>query len=95
MTARSNIIKFADRSPRVGKVTQASTVSIPQSNLGILQPPMGYDTMQVLNGRVVAIQSNPNLAKCYPPIYYDTINEVWKYIINPTNNEKNDPNGAA
>lgn len=93
---KNNIIKFPDRFPRVGKVINASTLSTPQSNFGVLQPPLGYDVMQVLNGRIVAIQSNYVLAGCYPPIYYDTVSEVWRYIIDPDHTPRDDePKGAA
>lgn len=78
----AKILKFPDR--KAGR-----PVTIPQSKFGVLQPPMGYDVMQVLNGRVVAIQSNSVLADCYPPIYFDTVSEVWRYIIDPK------PEGAA
>lgn len=85
----AKILKFPDKSSRAGKVISASTM--PQSKFGVLRPPLGYDVMQVLNGRIVAIQSNSVLADCYPPIYFDTVNEVWRYIIDP----HHEPNGAA
>ncbi len=94
---KSNIIKFPDKGSRSGCVTKASVMAIPKENFGILQPPMGYDVMKVLaGGRIVAIQSNSALAGCYPPIYFDTVSEVWRYIIDPTSDGEDDkPKGAA
>jgi len=79
----AKILKFPNKSSKAGRVTQASTMSVSQSKFGVLQPPMGYDVMHVINNRIVAVQSNSNIAGCYPPIYFDTVSEVWRYIIDP------------
>lgn len=74
----AKVLKFPDK-----KASNVSKATIPQSKFGVLQPPMGYDVMHILNGRIVAVQSNPNIASCYPPIYFDTVSEVWRYVIDP------------